>query len=89
MSRDRAKIRLEKLSCTEKKTGEIIETGVAGFVTGEDGRQGLRGSVVSTEGKLIGNAFLAGMLGGLSNTVNPQMGFTVPFVGTGKPETPR
>ena len=88
LSSERAKVRLEKLSCTEKKTGEIIETQVAGFVTGEDGRQGLRGSVVSTEGKLIGNAFLAGMLGGLSNTVNPQTGFTVPFVATGKPETP-
>ena len=88
LSSERAKVRLEKLSCTEKRTGEIIETQVAGFVTGEDGRQGLRGSVVSTEGKLIGNAFLAGMLGGLSNTVNPQTGFTMPFVGTGKPETP-
>jgi conjugal transfer pilus assembly protein TraB len=67
LSSERAKIRLEKLSCTEVTTGEVIETEIAGFVTGEDGRQGLRGSVVSTEGKLLGNSLLSGVLAGLSN----------------------
>lgn len=67
LSSERAKIRLEKLACTETSSGEIIETEVAGFVTGEDGRQGLRGSVVSTEGKLLGNSLLSGVLSGLSN----------------------
>lgn len=67
LSSERAKIRLEKLACTEVSTGEIIETEIAGFVTGEDGRQGLRGSVVSTEGKLLGNSLLSGVLSGLSN----------------------
>lgn len=66
LSSERAKVRLEKLACTEIKTAEIIETEIVGFVAGEDGRQGLRGTVVSTEGKLLGNSLLSGVLGGLS-----------------------
>ena len=71
LSSERAKVRLEKLSCTEIATAEIVETEVAGYVTGEDGRAGIRGEVVSTEGKLLGNSFAAGLLGGLSSSLNP------------------
>jgi len=71
LSSERTKVRLEKLSCTEISTGEIIETAIAGFVAGEDGRQGIRGTVVSTEGKLLGNSFLSGVLGGFANNLNP------------------
>ena len=74
LSSERAKVRLEKLSCTEIATGEIIETEVAGYVTGEDGRAGIRGEVVSTEGKLLGNSLVAGVLGGLANNFNPSTG---------------
>jgi conjugal transfer pilus assembly protein TraB len=71
LSSERAKIRLEKLSCTEIATAEIIETEIAGYVTGEDGRSGIRGEVVSTEGKLLTNSFAAGVLGGFANTLSP------------------
>ena len=70
ISSERAKIRLEKLSCTEVSTGEIIETAIAGFVSGPDGRQGVRGKVVSVDTALLGNAFIAGTLGGLANNFN-------------------
>lgn len=80
LSSERAKIRIEKLSCTEIATAEIIETEVAGYITGEDGRAGIRGEVVSTEGKLLGNSFLAGMLGGFSNTLNPNQGVQQPTI---------
>ena len=72
LSSERAKIRLEKLSCTEIATAEIVETEVAGYVTGEDGRAGIRGEVVSTEGKLLTNSFAAGLLSGFSDTINPR-----------------
>ncbi len=71
LSSERAKIRLEKISCTEIATAEIVETEVAGYVTGEDGRAGIRGEVVSTEGKLLTNSFAAGLLSGFSDTLNP------------------
>ena len=67
ISSERAKMRLETLSCTEIATGEIIETAVAGFVSGPDGKQGIRGEVVSVDSALLGNAFIAGTLGGLAN----------------------
>lgn len=72
LSSERAKIRLEKLSCTEVVSHEIIETEIAGYVTGEDGRQGIRGTVISTEGKILGNALLSGVLAGFANNVNSQ-----------------
>ena len=80
LSSERAKIRLEKLSCTEKATGEVIETEVAGFVTGEDGRAGVRGEVVSTEGKLVTNSFAAGLLSGFSDTLNPSKSTSQPSI---------
>ena len=86
LSSERAKVRLEKLSCTEIKTGEIIETEIVGFVAGEDGRQGLRGTVVSTEGKLLGNSLLAGVLGGLSSNFNSKNDAGVSLFSSNKKE---
>lgn len=80
LSSERAKIRLEKLSCTEIATAEIVETEVAGYVTGEDGRAGIRGEVVSTEGKLLTNSFAAGLLSGFSDTLNPNSGKHQPSI---------
>ena len=74
LSSERAKVRLEKLSCTEISTAEIVETEIAGYVTGEDGRSGIRGEIVSTEGKLLGNSLVAGVLGGFANNFNTSTG---------------
>lgn len=86
LSSERAKLRLEKLSCTEIKTGEIIETEVIGFVAGEDGRQGLRGTVVSTEGKLLGNSLLSGVLGGLAGNFSSNNDRAVSLFASNKKE---
>lgn len=75
LSSERAKIRLEELSCVNPSTKKIIETEIVGFVTGEDGRSGVRGEVVSTEGKLLGNSLLSGVLGGLANNFNPSTSY--------------
>jgi conjugal transfer pilus assembly protein TraB len=68
LSSERAKIRLEKLSCTEIKTGEVVETEVAGYVAGEDGRSGLRGTIVSVDQKYLINAQMFGTLAGFAST---------------------
>lgn len=75
LSSERAKIRLEELSCVNPKTKKVIETEIVGFVTGEDGRSGVRGEVVSTEGKLLGNSLLSGVLSGLANNFNPNTSY--------------
>lgn len=66
ISSERVYIRLEKLTCVERQTGEIIETQVAGYVAGEDGKNGVRGVVVDRSGPILRNSLVGGMLSGLS-----------------------
>ena len=40
LSSERAEIRLEKLSCVEQKTGEVIELNVKGYLAGSDSKAG-------------------------------------------------
>jgi conjugal transfer pilus assembly protein TraB len=86
LSSERVKIRVEKLSCVEIATAEVIETQIVGFVAGEDGREGIRGEVVSTEGRLLGNSFLAGVLGGFANSFNPNTGPQPSIILSDKPQ---
>ena len=75
LSSERVFIRIERLTQT-KANGNFIETDVTGFVTGEDGKYGLRGIVVDRSDKLVKNAFISGLFGGvsqfLSTTQNAQ-----------------
>lgn len=69
ISSERVHVRLEKLTCI--KEGRIVETTVAGFVTGADGREGIRGKVVSKDAAYLGRGLLSGVLGGLSSIASP------------------
>lgn len=66
LSSERVYIRLEKLSCVDIKTKEVIETDVSGYVVGEDGKNGMRGSVKDRSGSMLGNAMFSGFLSGTS-----------------------
>lgn len=72
LSAERVFMRLEKLTCTERLTGEISETEVAGYIVGEDGRAGVRGVVADRAGPLLRNSFIAGFVGGMSNFLGAQ-----------------
>lgn len=67
ISSERVYMRLEKLTCMERKTGEILEMNVTGYVAGEDGRAGLRGTVVDRSGESARNAAVGGFLSGIGN----------------------
>jgi len=79
ISSERVFMRLEKLTCTERKTGEISETVVSGYVAGEDGRAGVRGVLADRAGDMMRNSLVGGFFGGmakfLTQTQNP-MTFT-------------
>lgn len=64
LSSERAYMRLEKLSCIEKD-GHIIETDVDGYISGEDGKNGLRGNVVMRDGEVLKRGFVGGLFSGL------------------------
>lgn len=72
LSSERIYARLEKLTCIERKTGEIIETQVAGYIAGPDGKAGIRGIVASKDGQFLGRSLVGGIFSGLSNVANPQ-----------------
>jgi conjugal transfer pilus assembly protein TraB len=72
LSSERVYARLEKLTCIERKSGEIIETQVAGYIAGSDGKAGIRGIVVSKDGQFLIRSLVGGMFAGLSNVANPQ-----------------
>lgn len=65
ISSERAFIRTTSLSCV-KTDGSSIDVPLKGFVAGEDGKNGLRGRVVSKEGQIIAKALLAGFADGIS-----------------------
>lgn len=75
LSSERVYIRLERMTQVAW-TGEFVETQVAGYVSGEDGRYGMRGTVVDKAGKLVTNAAISGFMSGVNQflqaTVNAQ-----------------
>jgi len=70
LSSERVYMRLEKLGCVERKTGEIIELEVQGYVAGEDGRAGVRGALVDKSGATLRNA----MVGGFFSSIGKFLG---------------
>ncbi|MBY0501707.1 MAG: TraB/VirB10 family protein [Alphaproteobacteria bacterium] len=72
LSSERVYARLEKLTCIERKSGEIIETQVAGYIAGSDGKAGIRGIVASKDGQFLARSLVGGVFAGLSNVANPQ-----------------
>lgn len=66
VSSERVYMRLEKLTCVERRTGEVLEMNVTGYVAGEDGRAGLRGRLVDRAGESVRNAAVGGFIGGMA-----------------------
>lgn len=72
LSSERVYARLEKLTCIDRKTSEIVELQVSGYVSGSDGKAGIRGIVASKDGQFLARSLMGGMFAGLSNVANPQ-----------------
>lgn len=72
LASERAKLRGESLSCV-RRDGSVIETNLDSYVTGEDGKEGVKGRVVSKQGQFIARSLMSGFLGGMSEAfdVNP------------------
>jgi len=66
ISSERAYLRLEKLSCIGE-TGQAIEENIDGYITGPDGKVGVRGRLVSKQGLVLAKALLAGIAAGIGD----------------------
>lgn len=79
LSSERAKMRSETISCI-RKDGGVIEAPIDGYVTGEDGKVGMRGRLVSKQGSVLAKTFAAGLASGIAQVLTPQ---TVPQLSIG------
>ena len=69
LSSERVLVRLDRLSCITETKG-AIDVKLTGYVTGEDGKTGLKARVVTRSGQAIANALLVGTLSGLGEAVS-------------------
>ena len=69
ISDEHAYLRLERLSCV-LRDGEILDVPIKGYVSGEDGKNGMRGHLVSKQGTMIAQALLAGTAGGIGQAIS-------------------
>lgn len=77
LSSERVFARLEKLTCVDRTSGDIVETGVAGYVAGEDGRAGIRGLVIEKGRGYIEKSITGGIIQGVAGILNPANGIVL------------
>jgi conjugal transfer pilus assembly protein TraB len=63
-SAERAYLRTTLLSCV-LKDGQVVEVPMKGSVFGEDGMNGMKGTLVTKQGAILTNALLAGIASGI------------------------
>jgi len=78
MSSERAYLRSETLACI-RDDRKVLETRINSYAVGEDGKVGIRGRLVSKQGRVLANAMLAGFAKGISQIFGRQQ---VPVVVT-------
>jgi len=68
ISSERVYIRAERMTLVERN-GSFVETDVSAYVSGEDGREGMRGVVVDRSGQIITRAGFAAFLQGIEQSI--------------------
>jgi len=68
ISTERLIIRLERMTLFSED-GSFIETEVAGYVSGEDGKSGIRGVVIDRSAKLVASSAFSGFFSGVSQYI--------------------
>lgn len=64
VSAERAYLRTQLLSCV-LKNGQSLEVPIKGSVFGEDGKNGMRGRLITKQGAILTNALLSGIAAGI------------------------
>ncbi len=68
LSSERVYVRAERMTLVESD-GSFVETEISAYISGEDGREGLRGVVVDRSGQIITRAAFAAFLQGVGQTL--------------------
>lgn len=80
LSSERVMLRSENLSCVHED-GRVLDIKVEAVAVGEDGKVGLRGRLVSKQGRAVGLATLAGLAEGASQALGQTTTFVTPGSG--------
>lgn len=64
---ERAHLRVVSITCLSKNGTAVIDQKVKGFVVDEDGKIGLKGTVVAKYGAMLARGMLSGFFGGLGD----------------------
>lgn len=70
LASERAFLRAESISCV-RDDGTIMESTIDAYVAGEDGKNGMRGRLVSKQGQMIAQALMGGFIQGVANIYKP------------------
>lgn len=70
LSSERAHMRTETLSCVTNEN-KVIDSKLDAFASGEDGKAGIRGRIVSKAGSVIAKGAMASFIEGISNIFQP------------------
>ena len=72
LASERVMFRTEGISCV-RDDGRTVEAKIDGYATGEDGKAGVRGTLVTKQGQMLAKSMTAGFFEGLSGAfdVNP------------------
>lgn len=81
ISSERAIVRAEELICENRQAGLYTATKVSGVIYGDDGANGIRGTVVSMSDKHLKNALVGGVLSGFAGTAKGKEGVNLSALG--------
>ncbi len=68
LASERVYVRAERITLVEPN-GNFVETEVSAYISGEDGREGMRGIVVDRSGQIMTRAFFASFMQGVGDTL--------------------
>lgn len=77
LSSERVMLRAENLSCV-RTDGHVLDVKLQAIAVGEDGKVGLRGRLVSKQGRVVGLAALAGLAEGASQALGRSTTYVTP-----------
>lgn len=69
LSSERAYMRAERMTCV-RNDGSVLEAPLEAYATGEDGKAGIRGRLVSKQGQLLARSLMAGFMQGVAEAFN-------------------
>lgn len=82
LSSERAYMRAETISCV-REDGGVIENGMDAYASGEDGKAGVRGRLVSKQGAILARSLMAGFMQGVSEAFSVRQVPSINVTGTG------